>query len=144
MSESEPAPADRLSGSPPAPPGFVLMTPPGVFLNRTALFYGRTEDDGATTVGTWITPAQANSEMVAHGGFLLTFADFALSYVLDGITLNLSADFLRPARVGEWMEARIGSRRRSRSLIFADGVATVRNKDVLRFSGLFRPVERTT
>lgn len=128
---------------PPAPPeGFEPMTPPGLFLNRAAFFFGRKEEDGATTVGTWITPDQANSEGVAHGGFLLTFADFAMTYVLTGITLNLSADFLRPARVGEWLEARIAPRRRSASLIFADAIASCSGKDVLRVSGVFRPFEK--
>jgi acyl-coenzyme A thioesterase PaaI-like protein len=128
---------------PPAPPtGFVPMAPPGIFLNRAAFYFGRDEAGGATSVGTWITEDQANSEQVAHGGFLLTFADFALSYVLLGITLNLSADFLRPAPVGEWLEAKVIARRRSASLIFADAIATTNGRDALRISGIFRPFEK--
>ena len=124
------------------PPGFVRMHPPGTFVNRAAQFFVRDEVDGSRTVGTRITEDQANSEGFAHGGFLLTFADFAMSYVLTGITLSMSADFLRPARVGDWIEARIASRKRTRHLLFADAVATCEGKDILRMSGLFRPFER--
>jgi acyl-coenzyme A thioesterase PaaI-like protein len=133
---------ERPVTPPPPPPGFALMAPPGIFLNRTAFFFSRDEADGATSVGTWITPDQANSERVAHGGFLLTFADFALSYVLMGITLNLSVDFLRPAPIGEWLEARVIARRRSASLIFADTIATSNGREALRISGIFRPFEK--
>ena len=127
---------------PDPPPGFEMMEPPGVFLNRAAYFFSRDEGGGVHSVGTWITQDQCNSEDVAHGGFLLTYADFALTYILTGVTLNLSADFLRPARLGSWIETRVSARRRTRSLIFADAVATCGDVDILRMSGLFRPFEK--
>ncbi|MGJ3627899.1 PaaI family thioesterase [Sphingomonas sp. MMS24-JH45] len=107
---------------------------------RAGSFFERQDADGVL-VGTRITPEQTNSAGFAHGGFLLTFADFALSYVLMGITLHLSADFLRAARQGDWLETRIVARRRSRTIIFADAVATAAGKDALRMSGVFRPYE---
>jgi len=134
MSEADAAP----------PPGFARLRPPGTFVNRAGQFFVREEENGDRTVGTWISENQANSEGFAHGGFLLAFADFAITFITMGVTLNLSADFLRPARVGDWIEARIVERKRSGSLIFADAVATCADREILRFSGLFRPFEKKT
>lgn len=119
------------------------MDPPGIFLNRAAYFFSNEESDGqgntVTRVGTWITQDQCNSENFAHGGFTLTFADFALTYILMGITINLSADFLRPVPLGAWLEAKIRARRRSKKLIFADAIACADGVEALRISGIFQP-----
>lgn len=124
------------------PPGFARMRPPGTFVNRVGEFFVREEANGERTVGTWVGKNQANSEGFAHGGFLLAFADFAITFITMGVTLHLSADFLRPARVGDWIEARIVERKRSGRLIFADAVANCADREILRFSGLLRPFEK--
>jgi acyl-coenzyme A thioesterase PaaI-like protein len=126
-----------------APPaGFAPLATVSPFVNRAGEFFIRPEEDGSQTVGTWIGPDQANSEGFVHGGFLLTFADFAMTTVTAGITLNLSADFLRPARIGDWIEARIIVRKASDTLIFADAIATGGDRAVLRVSGLFLPFRK--
>jgi hypothetical protein len=132
--------AQVLADAPPA--GFVPLPSPGAFPNRSGRFYTRALDTPAPVVGTRIGIAQSNSEGFAHGGFLLTFADFAVTMTISGITLNLSADFLRPARIGDWIEARIVTRKRAAGLIFADAIATCEGRDILRVSGLFKPFER--
>ncbi len=121
------------------PPGFVRLVTPGIFPGRAGRYYVKDRDGRAPIVGSRIGPSQSNSEGFAHGGFLLAFADFAVTIILSGITLNLSADFLRPARIGDWIEAAIVTRKRSADLIFADAVATCNGRDVLRVSGLFKP-----
>lgn len=124
------------------PPGFVPLPSRSPFVNRAGGFYVREEADGSRTVGTRIGPDQANSEGFAHGGFLLTFADFALTVITVGVTLNLSADFLRPASVGDWVEAQVHIRKRSGTLVFADAIARSGDKELLRMSGLFKPFEK--
>lgn len=123
-------------------PGFVALETPGVFPGRAGRYYVRDRDGPCPTVATRIRLDQSNSEGFAHGGFLLTFADFATTIIVRGITLNLSADFLRPARIGDWIEARIVTRKRSAELIFADAVATCDGRDILRVSGLFKRFEK--
>ena len=123
---------------PPPPPGFEPAIPPGQFLERAAHFFIK-EDPSAPFIGTWITEDQSNGYKVAHGGFLMTFADFATTFVLKGITINLSADFIRAVPLGSWLEARIAARRQSSSLIFVDSVATADGKDALRISAILRP-----
>jgi acyl-coenzyme A thioesterase PaaI-like protein len=123
------------------PPGFDPLTSKSPFVNRAGTFFVRTESDGSRSVGSWIGHDQSNSE-VAHGGFLRGFADFALCMGTMGVTLTLSAEFLRPARVGQWIQAQIVVRKASKSLIFADAIVTSEEGEVLLGSGLFRPIEK--
>lgn len=127
---------------PPPPEGFEPFPSRSPYVNRAGTFYVREEPDGTRTVGTWVGPDQGNSEGFAHGGFLLTFADFALSLLSMGITLSMTTDFLRPAKMGDWLEARIIIRKASDTLIFADTIITAGGQDVLRAGGLFRPFEK--
>lgn len=123
----------------PPPPGFQPFPSRSPFVQRAGTFYIRDDAAGGKTVGAWIGHDQSNAEGFAHGGYLMAFCDFALSTVVMGITLNLSADFLRPARQGSWIEARIVERKRSESLVFADAVIVSADTELLRTSGVFRP-----
>lgn len=131
-----------MSDLPHPPPGFERLPSRSPYVNHACTFYLREADDGTRTVGAWVGPVQANSEGFAHGGFLLTFADFALSILTMGITLSVTADFLRPARVGDWIEAAIKIRKRSDSLIFADAIIIGNGQELMRIGGLFRPFEK--
>jgi acyl-coenzyme A thioesterase PaaI-like protein len=122
------------------PAGFVHLPGPGPFIARSADYFIRRQDDGNHTLGTLICEAQSNTQGFAHGGFLMTFADFALTIIPMGITINLTADFIRPVKVGEWIEAQVIVRKRTANLIFADAMATCNGRDVLRISGVFKPV----
>jgi acyl-coenzyme A thioesterase PaaI-like protein len=125
-----------------APAGFELIPMTSPFVARAGVFYSRDEPNGRRTIGTFIGHEQSNSEGVAHGGFLLTFADFAITIVTIGITLTMTVDFLRPVKIGKWIEAQIEVRKSSATLIFADTIVTCEDRDVLRAGGLFRPFEK--
>ena len=127
-------------GLPPA--GFAPFVSRSPFIQRAGSFYARTEADGSRTVGAWIGVDQSNTEGFAHGGYMMAFCDFALSTVTMAITLNLSADFLRPARIGDWVEAHIVERKRSDSLVFADAIVMCDGRELLRVSGVFRPFQK--
>jgi acyl-coenzyme A thioesterase PaaI-like protein len=123
-----------------APPeGFEPLPSRSPFVQASGTFYRREGPDGALIVGTRIGPAQANAEARAHGAFLLTLADFALSVAAYGITLNLSADFLRPASIGDWVEAHVTVRKRGETVIFADAILRAGDGELMRVSGLFSP-----
>ena len=124
------------------PEGFTPLRSKSPFVNGVGAFFVRKESDGSRTIGAVISESQANSEGYAHGGYLLTFADFALTIVTNGITVNITADFLRPARVGDWIEARINIRKASSALIFADAVVMSGKHELMRVGGLFRPFEK--
>lgn len=114
MTDSEPEPRTP-------PEGFQPLKSRSPFVQQSGAFFIR-RDEGGATVGCWIDKAQLNAESAAHGGFMLTFADFALSQATEAITVNLSMDFMRPARLGDWIEAEIRIRKSSRTLVFADAL----------------------
>jgi acyl-coenzyme A thioesterase PaaI-like protein len=124
------------------PHGFQPLPSASPFVQRAGTFFIRNEPDGRSSVGAWAGEDQANAEGFVHGGFLLTMADFAFSIVAFGITLSLTADFLRPARRGDWIEARIVIRKSSDTLIFADALIEAGGRTVMRTSGLFQPFVR--
>jgi hypothetical protein len=83
---------------------------------------------------------QADAAGNADRGFLLTFGDFALTEVTQGITLRLSADCMGTARLGDWIEARvIRCVSDSSALIFAEAVIESGSKQVMRLHGAFLP-----
>jgi acyl-CoA synthetase (AMP-forming)/AMP-acid ligase II/acyl-coenzyme A thioesterase PaaI-like protein len=132
------------SSSLPPPPGFEPLPSRSPFVVRAGEFFIHREQDGTSTVGTWVKTEQSNSEGFAHGGFLLAFADFAITIVTMGITMNLSADFIRPARTGTWLQARVIVRKKSESVVFADAIITDGRVDMVRVSALLRPFEKRT
>ena len=82
-----------------------------------------------------------------HGGCLMTFADSAIFVIAAreleggmGVTLNLTADFLGPAKVGQFIEARGRVVRGGGKTIFVEGMATADGTPVLRFNGIIRKV----
>ncbi len=124
------------------PQCFTILASKSPFINRIGTFYVCKGEEDERTVGAFVDDLRTNSESYAHGGFLLAFADFALSIVTNGITVNITADFLRPARLDDWIEARINIRKRSASLIFADAIIVSGETELMRVGGLFRPFEK--
>ncbi len=53
-------------------------------------------------------------------------------------TINLTADFLRPAPLGSWVEGRTDCLRTTRNLVFAQALITADGEPVLRASGIFK------
>jgi uncharacterized protein (TIGR00369 family) len=85
--------------------------------------------------------------MVAHGGMLATFADMQLPMAARfqsgqdvGFmpTVNLTCDYLAPAKLGAWVEGRAEPVKITRKLVFAQGVATADGEPCLRFNGIFK------
>ena len=82
---------------------------------------------------------------MAHGGMLATFADLALGiggFTLAGVkgfftTISLNSDYLAPALLGTWLQCEPVLLRKTRTLVFAQGVCMADGKPVLRASGVF-------
>ena len=101
--------------------------------------YSKTTDS-AVILGLRIAEAHTNSRGMAHGGLITALADNAMGlscgHVAGGgtrlVTVNLSADFLGPAKIGQWLEivsevVKTGSRLCfAQALITADGVPCAR------------------
>jgi acyl-coenzyme A thioesterase PaaI-like protein len=102
-------------------------------------------DLGPLAFGLRIEKRHCNSKDMAHGGMLATFADLALGiggFNLAGVTgffttISLNTDYLAPALLGTWLQCEPVLLRKTRTLIFSQGVFMADGRAVLRASGVF-------
>ncbi|MBX6369120.1 MAG: PaaI family thioesterase [Rhodospirillales bacterium] len=87
----------------------------------------------------------ANVRGVVHGGMLMTFADEALGRtVAEAVgdrplaTIQLDTHFLAPARLGDFVEARARVTRRTRSVVFVEGVLAIKEHTIARAHGIWK------
>ena len=119
-----------------------LRTSP--FLDRVGPFFFRREDRDLV-LGVRVGEAHANARGTAHGGLLLTLADVALGYQLAfsqdppvaATTVSISADFLGPASLGDWVEAHVEMQQLGSRMAFANAYLTAGDKRVARVSASF-------
>lgn len=112
-------------------------------------FYSRKDESGRIVARFIAEPRHMNGGGFMHGGCLLTFADYACFAIADdviggvpNVTVNLSGDFLAPAKVGDMMEATGEVTRAGRRLIYVRGLVTASGKPCLSFTSVISKVER--
>jgi uncharacterized protein (TIGR00369 family) len=131
-----------------APGGFVRLpeAPNDVFTGQVGPLYARFEGE-KLVIGFRAARRHANPGKIVHGGALMTFADvfMAVASATQGRmeasflpTINLSADFLAPTRLGTWVEGRTDMLRATRGFVFAQGMTTADGEPVMRSSGVFK------
>lgn len=131
----------------PAMSGFIAHNGP-IFVKR---------EEGGVAFGLQVGAHHCNPMGICHGGWLSTMADMLLPLTarltiddLNGhflLTVNLTQDFLGPAPLGCWLEGRAQVLRRTKRMVFVQGLLTTGDAPVLRASGVFRiggPVEPLT
>ena len=119
--------------------------PSDPYENRSGPFFMRREDDGALVSAFRAEQRHMNGAGFMHGGCLLTFADFALFTIAmddlgggQGVTMNLSGDFLGSVPEGAYVEARGEVTRGGGKTIFVRGLVTGDGKPALSFTGIIR------
>ena len=115
------------------------------FEARAGPFFHRVGEDGRTTALLEVGPDHLNAGGFVHGGCLLAFADFCLFAIAMpelgdsmAVTVSLNAEFLDRVQAGDRVEASGELLRRARSLGFVQGVARVKGRPVLAFSGVIK------
>jgi uncharacterized protein (TIGR00369 family) len=116
------------------------------FLDSNGPLYARW--DGAfVRLGFRVEERHCNPGMAAHGGMLATFADLQLPLAARfqsgrdmGFmpTVNLTCDYLAPAKLGAWIEGEAAPVKITRNLVFMQGVATADGEPCLRMNGIFK------
>jgi acyl-coenzyme A thioesterase 13 len=109
------------------PASFERLFRTSPFLDTLGPFFYRRTEQGFV-IGLQVADKHANARGSAHGGLLLTLADIALGYTaaasedppLALTTVNISADFVGHARVGDWLEAQVDIQKIGRRLVFAN------------------------
>lgn len=119
------------------------------FERRAGPFYMRREADGGYASAFRTGEQHMNGAGFLHGGCLLTFADFALFSIAtdalgedQGVTMNLSGDFLGACGPDALVEARGEVTRGAGKTIFVRGLATADGAPVLSFTGIIRRLSK--
>jgi uncharacterized protein (TIGR00369 family) len=136
------------------PEGFELLERGGAYFRQLGPIYSR-PDGGGCVIALRVAERHLNSQNITHGGMLLTLADSALGVNValargtrraGQVTVSLSADFLAPARVGDWLEAHVTVTRIGSAMGYASCDLRAGTRHVLRSSGVFafhdRPLPR--
>ncbi|NLR72990.1 PaaI family thioesterase [Novosphingobium sp. ERN07] len=140
---------DLASGLAPADRRWERMDGCGEFADLAGPFFWTTDRVGEGEVarfGFRASQKHCNMRPMCHGGMLATFADIALARGLRMAgdvpapipTITLSLDFLAPAPLGAWVEARVTLSRLARSTGFISAMIDADGDPVLRASGVFR------
>src|SRR3954463_15048425 len=121
------------------PDGFTTWENQGPFLEYIGPIYFRFEGDDMV-FGLETDERHANHRGTIQGGLLSTFSDFVLGRAIEAdadddkprATVSLTVDFLKPARPGDWIEARGHVDRGGGTLAFADCSLIVEDREIVR------------
>ena len=82
---------------------------------------------------------------VTHGGMLMSFADDALGMTVweaagrkPCTTVQLSHQFIAPARLGDFVEGQAEVMRATRTLVFVRGMLSVGGRSILHADGVWK------
>ncbi|MFZ9394565.1 MAG: PaaI family thioesterase [Erythrobacter sp.] len=120
------------------------------FLEHGGPYYLRSNPEGPRIVGLRILPHHINYRDAAHGGVLTTLADVALSHaVYDAerphpavATISLTTNFLRPVKLGDWLECRVAIDRMGGRTAYCSGAILSAGEAVATMTGAFAVTRR--
>lgn len=120
-------------------PGFIALTGPVFHRGEVGAkaFAFRAEEKHGNLVG------------IVHGGMLVTFADRALSIcvrdALDGapcVTIEMNAQFVGAAKIGDVIETVPEIVRKTSSLVFVRATLTTAGKPLAAVSGIWKALRK--
>lgn len=116
------------------------------FLETIGPLYGKW-DGARLLMGFRVEIRHCNPGNVVHGGMMATFADMFIPIAARmqskadvgfAPTVNLTLDFIAPAKLGSWVEGTADFLRAGKTLFFAHGTATADGVLCLRASAIFK------
>jgi len=131
----------------PAPPEGFKPSARGPYTTHNGPFFHRSTPE-TLEHAFFVLKRHCNSQGIVHGGMLSTFMDGVLANAVGreagtaSVTVHLSLDFLSMARAGDWVFGDAVVTRQTKDLIFVEGRIRVGTRDVMRASGIFKPVHR--
>jgi uncharacterized protein (TIGR00369 family) len=134
-----PAAAERQT----VPAGFALLAGASVYSRHIGASYARKEVDGATLIQPTL-PHMCNSGGVLHGGYLMSFADSAVTRAagmttgMAPATVAFSAEFLSAGDVRSPLVTRVEVPRYGKSLAFLRGVLEQDGRKLLAYSATIK------
>jgi acyl-coenzyme A thioesterase PaaI-like protein len=121
------------------PDGFELLSNASVYSRHIGPSYARKEVDGATLIQPTL-PRMCNSGGVLHGGYMMSFADSAVTRaagIVTGMapsTVSFAAEFLSAGDAHSPLITRVEVPRHGKSLAFLRGLLEQNGKPLLSYS----------
>ena len=108
--------------------------------------YHKRDEDGNLIMAFWIKKQNCNSADVAHGGMLMSIADYSLAsasmpsrdkYVA---TISFRSEFIAPAKIHSLAEVHTTVTKTTKSLVFGEGKIFCAGEIVYSFSGVVKKI----
>jgi acyl-coenzyme A thioesterase PaaI-like protein len=139
-------PAGAAPGAQAAPAGVELLANASVYSRPIGPSFARKEADGATLVQPTL-PHMCNTGGVLHGGYMMSFADSAVTRAaglvtgLAPTTVSFTAEFLAAGDATRPLVTRVEVPRHGKSLAFLRGLLEQDGRPLLAYSAtiLLRP-----
>ena len=129
-----------------APPdGFTRAEFSPGFLDHGGPYFLKPREGAPQLVGLRIEPHHINYKDGAHGGVISTFADVALSHAvydaerprLAPSTITLQVNYLKAAKLGDWLEAVVRIDRMGGRTAYTSGEILRGDEPVATMNGVF-------
>ena len=127
------------------PDGFIpFPNQDGFILSIAPIYFRPAGPDVEPAMGFVVLEKHLNPVGICHGGMMMTLMDMACGQaVLHNVgrrvfppSIQLNADFLQPARLGEWLESRFDFVKTTPRTGFANGYLVGPNGPVIRVNGI--------
>ena len=129
------------------PEGFILNKGRGPYTTHNGPFYINASVD-PWLHGTFIIDRHCNGAQIAHGGMLMSIADYCLCSVAMeskenyAATISFRSEFVAPAKVGSLVEIFTTITKETRSLAFGQGHIECEGETVFSFSGIVKKIKK--
>ncbi len=128
-----------MTGIPPSP-DFLKIGKQGVIIDEYFHIYFSQQQN---CYGMHVLKTHLNTLDIMHGGLMAAVCDAVLGhaavrYAQEGtVTLSLSMDFLQAARLGDWIRIEIRITRKTRRILFCDGIVSNGDQPLVRTNATF-------
>ena len=128
------------------PEGYELINQTEHHIRHIGDGYHKRDEDGNLIMAFWIKKENCNSADVAHGGMLMSIADYSLAsasmpsrdkYVA---TISFRSEFIAPARIHSLAEVHTMVTKTTKSLVFGEGKIFCAGEIVYSFSGVVKKI----
>ena len=130
----------------PAPEGYEPINQTEHHIRHIGDGFHRRDEEGNLIMAFWIKKENCNSADVAHGGMLMSIADYSLAsasmpsrdkYVA---TISFRSEFIAPAKIHSLAEIHTLVTKTTKSLVFGEGKIFCAGEIVFSFSGIVKKI----
>ena len=128
------------------PEGYELINQTEHHIRHIGDGYHKRDEDGNLIMAFWIKKENCNSADVAHGGMLMSIADYSLAsasmpsrdkYVA---TISFRSEFIAPAKIHSLAEVHTLVTKTTKSLVFGEGKIFCAGEIVFSVSGIVKKI----